>query len=604
MVHPLDKDQICTNIPGSMRKCLAAHLSKNMKGRETTVTESIGNLNEPSEVSITHSLSIDGADSVETEELLVNDSAKEISDCVSQEISCPCDDDDDETILLQPIKDSSEESWYKPSEESLSINSNEKKRSLESTTCELTQFLQEYHSRKKSRQTESLNRSTFGQQGSGISEAVSNCGSSSGKQEKSGSSGKRRRIAWDSQPEEETINKRRKTRWDNENSHLKILGPIHLPDFSKESIVKSEVETEIQELNVKLIEMNNKLLRSSELHDSKKLIDERQTVISRLIKINPTFETPQHYQPPKLYRKIYVPVKKYPRYNFVGLILGPRGNTQKRMEKETGAKILLRGKGFSKTLKKLKHASDDEDLHVLVEADNEKSLDRAVKLVEKLLIPVHEKNNSHKQAQLKELAKLHATLGDGNSEANIKLTNLTPPRNYEAKARKEICGGNLYVGHLPQTVDDNWLTKLFSPFGKIVKGKVIKDRVTGSSKGYGFVEFANPIDADAAVAQMNGYKIDGKVLAVRVAAGHPSYVESSPSDWPVQPVMMLLNRQGSCSPFKFSEQSSFSSPCDFTKFRGYPNYNKNLFIPPSRILYPQVPTEGFMVSGPFSPLRY
>lgn len=579
-----------------------------MKGRDTTVTESLGYLNEPSEVSVTHSLSRDGADNVETKELSLNDSAKEISDSISPEISCPCDDDDDdddETILLQPIKDSSEESGYKLSEESVSINSNEKKRSLESTTCELTQFLQEYQSRKKSRQTESPNRSTFGQQESGISEAVSNSGRAPGKQEKSGSSGKRRRIRYDSQPEEETINKRRKTRWDNEGSQLKILGPIHLPDFSKESIVKSEVETEIQELNVKLIEMNNKLLRSSELHDSKNLIDERQTVISRLIKINPTFETPQDYQPPKLHRKIYVPVKKYPRYNFVGLILGPRGNTQKRMEKETGAKILLRGKGFSKTLKKLKHPSDDEDLHVLVEADNEKSLDQAVKMVEKLLIPVHEKNNGHKQAQLKELASLHGTLGDGNSEANTKLTNLTSQRNYEAKAQKEICGGNLYVGHLPQTVDDNWLTKLFSPFGKIVKGKVIKDRITGSSKGYGFVEFANPIDADVAVAQMNGYKMDGKVLAVRVAAGpHPLYVESSPSDWPVQPVMMLLNRQGSCSPFKFSEESLFSSPCDFTKFRSYPYYNTNLFVPPSRILYPQVPTESFMVSGPFSPLRY
>jgi hypothetical protein len=45
-----------------------------------------------------------------------------------------------------------------------------------------------------------------------------------------------------------------------------------------------------------------------------------------------------------------VPVKEYPGYPFIGLILGPRGNTQKKLERETGAKIVIRGKVESQTL--------------------------------------------------------------------------------------------------------------------------------------------------------------------------------------------------------------------------------------------------------------
>jgi splicing factor 1 len=70
-------------------------------------------------------------------------------------------------------------------------------------------------------------------------------------------------------------------------------------------------------------------------------------------------------------------VKDFPGYNFIGLIIGPRGNTQKRMEKETGAKIVIRGKGSVKEGRlQQKHdlkpdPSENEDLHVLVEAETQ-----------------------------------------------------------------------------------------------------------------------------------------------------------------------------------------------------------------------------------------
>lgn len=47
-------------------------------------------------------------------------------------------------------------------------------------------------------------------------------------------------------------------------------------------------------------------------------------------------------------KKVYVPVEQHPDINFIGLLIGPRGSTQKRLEEISGAKILLRGKGASK----------------------------------------------------------------------------------------------------------------------------------------------------------------------------------------------------------------------------------------------------------------
>ena len=51
------------------------------------------------------------------------------------------------------------------------------------------------------------------------------------------------------------------------------------------------------------------------------------------------------YRPERKWKKIFIPLKDYPGYNFIGLIIGPRGNTQKRMQSETNTKIAIRGRG-------------------------------------------------------------------------------------------------------------------------------------------------------------------------------------------------------------------------------------------------------------------
>ncbi|KAK1259380.1 KH domain-containing protein [Acorus gramineus] len=422
-----------------------------------------------------------------------------------------------------------------------------------------------------------------------------------------------------------------------------------------EFIGSVDLDPEVQALNIRLLEITRLLASGGPLDDRPEgarspspepvydnmgirintreyrarecLNRERQEIISQLIKKNPAFKPPADYRPPKLNKKLYIPMKEYPGYNFIGLIIGPRGNTQKRMEKETGAKIVIRGKGSVKEgrlqqKRDLKpDPSENEDLHVLVEAETQEALDAAAGMVEKLLQPVDEGLNEHKRQQLRELAALNGTIrddefcrlcgeaghrqyacpnrmstfksdvlckicGDGGHptiDCPMKGTGKKMDDEYQnflaelggtapesmtrsspalalpssggsnppwvggsaggaagangVKTTKEYDETNLYIGYLPPNFEDDGLIRLFEPFGDIVMAKVIKDRVTGASKGYGFVKYSDVAQANQAIATMHGYHLEGRVIAVRVAGKHPQPVipPGPPPPQPVQP---------------------------------------------------------------------
>jgi len=124
---------------------------------------------------------------------------------------------------------------------------------------------------------------------------------------------------------------------------------------------------------------NGKRTNTREVRMAEALRKERQEVIERLLKLNPLFRPPADYVRQKPSKKLYIPVKDFPNYNFIGLIIGPRGNTQKRMEKETNTKIAIRGKGSVKEGSKGRNsgkAMDDEndELHVLIQGENEEDV--------------------------------------------------------------------------------------------------------------------------------------------------------------------------------------------------------------------------------------
>ena len=78
-------------------------------------------------------------------------------------------------------------------------------------------------------------------------------------------------------------------------------------------------------------------------------------------------------------------------------------------------------------------------------------------------------------------------------------------------------GRKLYVGNLPYSIDDDSLMDLFSQVGPVESVKVITDRFSGRSKGFGFVEMATDEKAQEAISQLNGKSIEGRALIVNEA---------------------------------------------------------------------------------------
>lgn len=75
----------------------------------------------------------------------------------------------------------------------------------------------------------------------------------------------------------------------------------------------------------------------------------------------------------------------------------------------------------------------------------------------------------------------------------------------------------LYIGNLPYSVKDETLQQLFSQAGAVESAKVIFDKMSGRSKGFGFVEFANDNEADSAIEKFNGFELEGRNIKVSVA---------------------------------------------------------------------------------------
>jgi cold-inducible RNA-binding protein len=78
-------------------------------------------------------------------------------------------------------------------------------------------------------------------------------------------------------------------------------------------------------------------------------------------------------------------------------------------------------------------------------------------------------------------------------------------------------GNKLYVGNLPYTVRDEDLQQSFSAYGSVNSAKVMMERDTGRSKGFGFVEMGSDAEAQAAVEGMNGQSLGGRSLVVNEA---------------------------------------------------------------------------------------
>ncbi len=76
---------------------------------------------------------------------------------------------------------------------------------------------------------------------------------------------------------------------------------------------------------------------------------------------------------------------------------------------------------------------------------------------------------------------------------------------------------NIYVGNLSYRMTDEDLGKLFSTYGAVSESKIVIDRETGRSKGFGFVEMPNQAEGDEAIKQLDGKEVEGRNIKVNVA---------------------------------------------------------------------------------------
>ncbi len=78
-------------------------------------------------------------------------------------------------------------------------------------------------------------------------------------------------------------------------------------------------------------------------------------------------------------------------------------------------------------------------------------------------------------------------------------------------------GNKLYVGGLPYSVTEGRLEEVFAAHGTVQSAKVISDKFTGQSRGFGFVEMGSSDEAQKAIAALNGTQLDGRTLVVNEA---------------------------------------------------------------------------------------
>uniref|UniRef100_A0A0K0D1L9 peptidylprolyl isomerase n=1 Tax=Angiostrongylus cantonensis TaxID=6313 RepID=A0A0K0D1L9_ANGCA len=168
-----------------------------------------------------------------------------------------------------------------------------------------------------------------------------------------------------------------------------------------------------------IYDSNGKRLNTREVRKRQELEQLRHEKIQALLKINPNFKPPADYRAPniRLHDKVWIPQDNHPELNFVGLLIGPRGNTLKSLEAETGAKIIIRGKGSVKEGKLGSRLGpmpgENEPLHAYVTGTDQATIKKACDKIRSIIAEataIPDGQNELRKLQLRELALLNGTL--------------------------------------------------------------------------------------------------------------------------------------------------------------------------------------------------
>ncbi|KAJ1921564.1 hypothetical protein H4219_000601 [Mycoemilia scoparia] len=298
-------------------------------------------------------------------------------------------------------------------------------------------------------------------------------------------------------PAGERRQRRRKNRWGDQTTAVPKPGLItSLPSgMDKQQMESYAVQVRIDEITAKIRSGNyvppdrerspspepvynseGKRINTREYRYRKKLEDERNKLIRKLIKTNPDYKPPPDYKKSTtISEKLYIPAKEYPDINFIGLLLGPRGNTLKKIQEGSGTKVSIRGKGSIKDGKQRDTSNvpgADDDLHCLIMAEEEENIKKAIKHIQEIIKKAcasPEGHNELKRNQLRELAALNGTLRDDENQTcqicgamGHMRWDCTEKESVTSKVVCRICGGH---GHIARDCNQR-----FDP-GAIEKAK-------------------------------------------------------------------------------------------------------------------------------------
>jgi splicing factor 1 len=248
--------------------------------------------------------------------------------------------------------------------------------------------------------------------------------------------------------------KKRRSRWGDTESEKNILTglPVVIPQgLTKEQEEQYLLQLQIEETTRRLrtgelgipsnpgdrspspepiYSQEGKRLNTREYRTRKKLEEERHHLILKVQQLNPDYKPPADYRPPliRVSDRVSIPQEEHPEINFVGLLIGPRGNTLRNIEKETGTTIIIRGKGSVKEGKVgykdgRPLPAQDEPLHAYITSSNAENVKKAVDKIKTIIIEgitIPDAENDLRRQQLRELALLNGTLRENDALTKLK----------------------------------------------------------------------------------------------------------------------------------------------------------------------------------------
>lgn len=172
---------------------------------------------------------------------------------------------------------------------------------------------------------------------------------------------------------------------------------------------------------------------------------ERLELVERARRLHPGFRPPLDFLRLHVKHniKLIIPEKEHPEFNFTGLVIGPRGITQKKIERESGAKVSIRGRGAHKDGKKKLYPDqplgDDENspLYLLISGDSEAQMNKAYNMIKPLLQPNDSSKADWRKLQLVRLAQINGTM---TSSVNSGSFGMLSMGDVTSSVSCEICG--------------------------------------------------------------------------------------------------------------------------------------------------------------------